>query len=254
MDRPTAAIVRPVSPRLTEAEVTHVARRPVDVDRARAQHAAYCRLLAELDLEVLTAPAAPDHPDGVFVEDTVVVIGGLAVLTRPGAPSRRGEVTTVAPLLAARGLRTIEVTAPATLDGGDVLQVGETVFVGRSTRTSPAATAQLRALLTGLGRRVVPVDVSGALHLKTAVTALPDGTLLAVPDRVDVAALGGHVVTVPEPAGANVLVVGRTVVVPASAPATADLVADRGWPVRTIDVSEFERVEAGVTCLSVLLP
>jgi dimethylargininase len=247
-------MVRPVSPRLAEAEVTHVARRPVDVDRARRQHEAYRALLAELGLDVVAAPPAPAHPDGVFVEDTVVVVDGLAVLTRPGASTRRGEVATVAPLLTARGLRTAEVTAPATLDGGDVLQVGETVFVGRSTRTSAAATARLRALLTPLGRRVVPVDVTGALHLKTAVTALPDGTLLAVPDRIDVAALGGHVVAVPEPAGANVLVVDRTVVVPASAPATADLVADRGWPVRTVDVSEFERVEAGVTCLSVLLP
>ena len=252
---PTAALVRPVSSRLAEAELTHLDRTPVDVERAAAQHRAYCDLLASLGLDVLTAPAADDHPDGVFVEDTVVVVGHTAVLTRPGAVSRRGENATVAPLLRAHGLEVDQLTAPSTLDGGDVLQFGDRVHVGRTTRTNQAAIDQLRAVLTPRGRDVVAVDVPGALHLKTAATALPDGTVLAAVDWLDVAPFAGHdLVAVPEPSGANALLVGDTVVLAASAPRTAALVTRRGWEVRTVDISEFERVEAGVTCLSVLLP
>ena len=143
--------------------------------------------------------------------------------------------------------------APATLDGGDVLQLGRSLLVGRSSRTDDDAIAQLRRLVAPLGRTVRPVDVRGALHLKTAATALPDGTVLAVPTWLDTGALGDReVVPVPEPAGANALVVGDTVVLSASAPGTAALVADRGWDVRTVELDEFERVEAGPTCLSVL--
>lgn len=255
MQPPTAALVRPVSPRLATAELTHVDRTPVDVDAAQREHGAYCETLADLGLQVIVAAAAPEHPDGVFVEDAVVVVEDLAVLTRPGAPSRRGEVASVAAALSDRGLRTAAIAAPGHLDGGDVLQVGRTVHVGRSTRTDAAAITQLAALLEPLGRHVVPVDVPGALHLKTAATALPDGTVLAVPDWVDVRAFGDReVVAVPEPSGANALVVGAQVVLAASAPRTAELVAGRGWDVTTVDIEQFERVEAGVTCLSVLLP
>lgn len=250
-----SALVREVSPRLADAELTHLVRVAVDVERAVAQHDAYCHLLDELGLGVVVAPAAPEHPDGVFVEDALVVVDDLGITTRPGASSRRDEVATVAPLLGDLGLRSAAIEAPATLDGGDVLQVGATVYVGRSSRTDDDAIEQLRALVAELGREVVPVDVPGALHLKTAVTALPDGTLLAVPDWVDTAAFGDReVVAVTEPAGADVLLVGEVVVVSASAPATAALVADRGFEVRTVAIDEFEKAEAGVTCLSVLLP
>lgn len=251
----TAALVRPVATSLAAAELTHLARTDVDASLATAQHAAYCELLTGLGLSVIHVPPAPEHPDGVFVEDTVVVVDDLAVLSRPGAASRRGEVASVADVLVARGLATARIEAPGTLDGGDVLQVGDTVFVGRSTRTDDDAIAQLADLLAPLGRRVLAVDVPGALHLKTAATALPDGTVLAVPDWVDVAAFGPReVVAVPEPAGANALVVGDAVVLAASAPRTAGLVTARGWEVHTVDIDQFERVEAGVTCLSVLLP
>jgi len=252
---PRAALVRDVSPRLADAELTHLQRTPVDIDRARDQHAAYRQLLAELGLEVVVAPPAPDHPDGVFVEDVVVVTDDLGIVTRPGAPSRRGEVASIAALLGDLGLRQATLTAPGTLDGGDVLQVGRTVYVGRSTRTNQEGVRQLAALTEPLGRTVVPVEVPGALHLKTAATALPDGTILAVPAWVDTAAFGAReVIDVPETAGADVLLVGETVVLSAAAPRTAELVADRGWPVRLTELGEFERVEAGPTCLSVLLP
>lgn len=249
------ALVRDVSPRLAEAELTHLDRTPIDLDRARDQHATYRQVLAGLGLEVVLAPPAPEHPDGVFVEDALVVADDLGILTRPGAASRRGEVASIAPLLGDLGLRRAVITAPGTLDGGDVLQVDSTVYVGRSTRTNHAGIDQLRRLLEPTGRRVVPVEVPGALHLKTAATALPDGTILAVPAWVDTAAFGSReVIAVPEEAGADVLLVGETVVLSASAPRTAELVADRGWSVRPVEIGEFERVEAGPTCLSVLLP
>lgn len=252
---PRAALVRPVSPRLADAELTHLDRTPVDVERAREQHRAYCGTLSDLGLRVIGAPPEPEHPDGVFVEDALVVVGDLGILTRPGAGSRRGEVASIAPMLGDLGLRRADVAAPATLDGGDVLQVGSTVYVGRTRRTNDAGIEQLRTLLEPIGRRVVPVEVTGALHLKTAATALPDRAILAVPDWIDTSAFGAReVVSAPEPAGADVLLVGDTVVLSASAPDTAELVAARGWSVITVEIDEFERVEAGPTCLSVLLP
>lgn len=255
MTTPRTALVRAVSPRLADAELTHLDRTPVDVDRARQQHRGYRRALVELGLAVVDAPPVPEHPDGVFVEDALVVVGDLGIVTRPGAASRRGEVASISPLLGDLGLRRTDITGPATLDGGDVLQVGRTVYVGRSRRTNDQGLDQLRALLEPTGRRVVPVDVTGALHLKTAATALPDGTILAVPSWVDIGAFGDReVIAAPEPAGADVLLVGETVVVSASAPRTAEFVATRGWPVVTVEIDEFERVEAGPTCLSVLVP
>lgn len=249
------ALVRAVSPGIGDAELTHLDRTPVDVERARDQHRDYRRALTDLGLRLVEAPPLPEHPDGVFVEDALVVVDGLGILTRPGAASRRGEVASIAPLLDGLGLRRAAITAPGTLDGGDVLQVGRTVYVGSSSRTNDAGIDQLRRLLEPAGRRIVPVQVHRALHLKTAATALPDGTILAVPAWVDSAAFSSHeVIAVPEQAGADVLLVGEAVVVSASAPRTAELVADRGWPVRLVDIGEFERVEAGPTCLSVLLP
>ncbi len=253
--RPARALVREVSPRLADCELTHLERRPIDVARARRQHAAYCALLNRLGRAVVALPPAPDLPDAVFVEDAVVVVDDLAVLTRPGAASRRPEVDTVRAAIPALGLRLAEIRAPATLDGGDVLQVGGTVYVGLTARTDAAAHAQLAALLEPLGRRVVSVRVSGALHLKSAVTALPDGSLLAVPGWLDTAALAGReVVAAAEPAGADVLLTGGHVVVSAAAPRTAEQVAARGFPVSLVQIDEFEKAEAGVTCLSVLVP
>lgn len=263
---PRTALVRAVSPRLAEAELTFLDRVPIDVARAQRQHTDYRRALARLGLEVVALPPAPDHPDGVFVEDTVIVVDDLAVLTRPGAPSRRAEPDSVGPTLLERGLEVVRITAPGHLDGGDVLQVTDTLYVGVGARTDTAGAEQLAAAVARRGRRVVPVPVPGALHLKTAVTALPDGTLVGRPELLGCAELPGvplppatgsvpvrPIVSVPEPAGANVLLVGDTVVVSASAPATAALIAARGFEVVVVEVDELEKAESGVTCMSVLL-
>jgi dimethylargininase len=252
---PAAALVRAPSSRIVEAELTHLQREPIDLDRVRAQHDGYLDVLSRHGVVPIQLPALDHHPDGVFVEDTVVVVDDLAVLTRPGAASRRGEVPSVRATLEARGYRIAEIRGPATLDGGDVLQVGDAVYVGRTTRTSADGAAQLAALLAPLGRRVVPVPVTGMLHLKSAATALPDGTIVAVPGCVPAAAFAGRqVIAAMEPAGGDVLLLGDSVVVSASAPRTAASIAARGFLVETVELSELEKAEAGVTCMSVLLP
>ncbi|MFA9430656.1 dimethylarginine dimethylaminohydrolase family protein [Egicoccus sp. AB-alg2] len=251
---PAAALVRRPARHLAEAELTHLARQPVDPDRAASQHTAYVEVLRQYGVAVRHLPAAPSHPDGVFVEDVVVAVGGLAIVTRPGAASRRGETAGLEPILAAMGLEVVTVEPPATLDGGDVLQIGTCVYVGRSSRTNDAAVEQLRRWLVPLGRTVVPVDVTGALHLKTAVTALPDGELVARPDCVDLAPFGPRPILVaPEPTGADVLLLDDLVVVSASAPRTAEEIAGRGFEVVAVAIDELEKLEAGPTCLSVLL-
>jgi dimethylargininase len=247
-------LVRAPSSRLDEGIVTHTRRAPVDVALARVQHAAYADALADCGWTIQNAPPADDYPDSVFIEDTVVVCEDLAVLTRPGAPARRDEVTAVAGLVPTLGLRTAAIREPGTLDGGDVLQVGRTVYVGRGGRTNGAGIQQLRALLAPLGRTVVGVPLGNVLHLKSAVTALPDGTFLLLPDLVP-ASLFPAVRPVEEEAGCHVVPLGADrVLIAASAPRTAELLSDVGFSPVVVDVSEFEKLEGCVTCLSVLLP
>ena len=248
------ALVRPPSSRLAEGIVTHIERTPVDVTRARAQHAAYADALAACGWTTQQVPAAEDCPDSVFVEDTVVVCEDLAVLARPGAPGRRAEVAGVAATAQSLGLRTAAIQEPGTLDGGDVLQAGHTVYVGRGGRTNGAGIRQLRALLAPLGRTVVAVPLSRVLHLKSAVTALPDGTFLLLPQLVP-AGLFPAVRPVDEESGCHVVPLGADrVLIAASAPRTAQLLDDMGFIPVVTDISEFEKLEGCVTCLSVLLP
>ncbi len=248
------ALVRAPSSRLAEGIVTHISRTPVDVTRARAQHAAYVGVLAACGWTTQQVPAAEDCPDSVFVEDTVVVCEDLAVLTRSGASARRAEVAGVAATARSLGLRTAAIQEPGTLDGGDVLQAGHTVYVGRGGRTNGAAIRQLRALLAPLGRIVVAVPLSGVLHLKSAVTALPDGTFLLLPQLVP-AGLFPAVRPVDEESGCHVVPLGADrVLIAASAPRTAQLLDDIGFSPVVVDISEFEKLEGCVTCLSVLLP
>ncbi len=248
------ALVRAPGSRLAEGIVTHQRRVPVDVDLARAQHAAYTDALAACGWRIAPVPAVEDCPDSVFVEDAVVVCEDLAVLARPGAPARRAEVAGVAAMAGPLGLRTAAIAAPGTLDGGDVLQAGHTVYVGRGGRTNAAGIRQLRALLAPLGRTVIAVPLRNVLHLKSAVTALPDGTFLLAPQLVP-AALFPAVRPVDEEAGCHVVPLGADrVMIAASAPRTAQLLDDLGFTPVVADISEFEKLEGCVTCLSVLLP
>ena len=248
------ALVRRPSDRLTEGIVTHIERRPVDAALARRQHDEYRAALAGAGWTVREVVPAPAFPDSVFVEDTVVVIEDLAVLTRPGPPERRAEVAGTEAAIRDLGLQTSRIFPPGTLDGGDVLQVGMTIYVGIGGRTNADGLEQLRRHATGRGRGVVAVPVTGVLHLKSAVTALPDGTLLALPDRVDASVLPNlHPVT--EEAGCHVVPLGdRQVLVAASAPATVDWLHGHGWVPVVVDISEFEKLEGCVTCLNVLVP
>jgi dimethylargininase len=248
------AFVRRPSRRMADGIVTHVDRTPVDVDRAFEQHAGYVAALAGAGWEIREVAPADELPDSAFVEDAVVVCDGLAVLARPGAPERRAEVAGAEAAVRAAGLELARIEAPGTLDGGDVLQVGTTVYVGRGGRTDGEGIRQLRRHLAPRGRTVVPVPLRAVLHLKSAITALPDGTLIAAdPTLVDASPLP-TLRPVPEEAGAHVVLLGGgAVLMAASAPRTAEQLADLGFDPVTVDIGEFEKMEGCVTCLSVLV-
>ena len=244
------ALVRRPSPLLANGIVTHIERTPVDVDTAMAQHDSYVAALRKHGWETHEVEPADECPDSVFIEDALVVVGDLAVLTRPGAPERRAELPGAQAAAAALGLRVRRIEEPGTLDGGDVLQVGETVYIGRGGRTNAEGIRQLRELT---GRRVVPVPLKAVLHLKSAVTALPDDTFLVLPNLVP-AELFGAVRMVEEEAGCHVVPLGgQSVLIAASAPRTADMLADLGFEPVVVDIGEFEKLEGCVTCLSVLI-
>ncbi len=233
----------------------YLPRRSIDFQKASEQHTLYEACLAELGLSVLQLAPEPELPDAVFVEDTAVVVQELAVMTRPGAASRRPEVESVARMLSRyRPLRWIQ--DPATLDGGDVIHADRTLFVGTSLRTNAEGIRQLAHEVAPLGYAVESVDMRDCLHMKSACCHLGHGTVLANRAWVDTTALRGfRIVDVApqEPWAANVLVIGETVVMPASFPATARMLANMGWNVRPLDVSELMKAEAGVTCMSLIL-
>lgn len=249
------AFTRGVSPRLAECELTHLRREPIDVERARREHEAYERALEDLGCTLRRLPSLDEAPDGVFVEDTAVVLPELAVLTRPGAESRRGEVESTADALAElRPLCRIE--APATLDGGDVLVLGRQVFVGRSSRTDEAGARALRDLLSPLGYRVQEVPLRRCLHLKTGVTALDEETVLLDPRCVDPLDFPATEILETHPdeiRAANALRIGTTIVFPTHFPKTAERLEARGHSLRRVEMQELARAEAGVTCCSLLL-
>ena len=245
-------LVRRPSPRLAAGELTHLRRVPVDADLALAQWRGYVDAFRAHGWEVTEIEPADEHPDGVFVEDTVVVFGDLAVLASPGARSRRGELATVAPAVERLGLAVHRIEPPGTLDGGDVLKSGRTVYVGAGTRTNDAGIEQLRAIVEPAGWTVVAVPVTKVLHLKSAVTALPDGPIIGRSASIDDPAVFPAFVEVPEEHGTAVVDLGGgAVLMSADAPRTAALLEARGLrPVR-VAISEFEKLEGCVTCLSV---
>ena len=248
------ALVREPSSRIAEGIVTHIDRTPVDAALAAEQHAAYVTALADAGWAIREVEPADDLPDSAFIEDTMVVCDGLAVLARPGAEERRGELAGAEVAVRELGLELARIEAPGTLDGGDVLQVGDTVYVGRGGRTNGEGIRQLRRHLAPRGRTVVPVPLKQVLHLKSAVTALPDGTLIAAdPDLVDTTPFP-TLRRVPEEGGAHVVLIGGgTVLMAGSAPRSAALFEDLGFDVVAVDVGEFEKMEGCVTCLSVLV-
>ncbi|QCQ16383.1 dimethylargininase [Microbacterium sp. RG1] len=247
-------LVRPPSSRLAEGELTHLERVPVDPTLAREQWEAYVDVFRARGWEIVPVAEADEQADGVFVEDAVVVFGDLAVLCRAGADSRRGERPTIEAATARTGLPTAEIVAPATLDGGDVLKIGRTAYVGLSARTTEDAVVQLRALLAPRGWDVQGVPVTRVLHLKSAVTALPDGTVIGYPPLVDDPDAFPAFLAVPEEHGTAVVVLDEnTVLMSADAPASAALFRERGLEVITTPVTEFEKLEGCVTCLSVRL-
>jgi dimethylargininase len=239
---------------MAEGIVTYGERAPVDAELAAKQHADYVAAIADAGWAIREVPHAEDLPDSAFVEDTVVVCGDLAVLTRPGAAERRAEVAGTEEAVRALGLDVAWIEEPGTLDGGDVLRVGTTLYVGRGGRTNAEGIRQLRGRVAPRGFGVVPVPLHRVLHLKSAVTALPDGTVIAAdPSLLDTSPFP-TLRTVPEEAGSHVILLGDgTLLMAASAPRSAELLDDLGFDVITVDIGEFEKMEGCVTCLSVLV-
>jgi len=246
------AITREVSPAIVNCELEFLDREPIDLGLAMEQHRQYQACLAELGAHVEVLPSGPDMPDGVFVEDPAIVLDEVAVMTRMGAASRRGEGESLERTLAKyRELRYI--VEPATLEGGDVMRIGKTLYVGYSRRTNVAGIQQLATMLHPLGYFVVPVEVRGCLHLKTACTYVGEDTILANRAWMDADAFCSlKFLDVPEPRGANALRIGETVLIPAAFPRTGELLERSGFRVRRIDNSEMLKAEAGVTCTSLI--
>lgn len=241
------AITRGVARTIQHAQLTYREWESIDYLAAALQHRDYCRVLESLGCTVISLPADDAYPDCVFIEDTAVVLEELAVITRPGAASRRGETRAVADALEPyRPL--VHIEAPATLDGGDVLVLDDRIYVGLSTRTNAAAIGQLR---WHTRREVIPVEVHGALHLKTAITRVSRDTLLVRRDWIDVTPFAGW--TLLDAEEPNAMLVGDVVVYPDAYPETKRLLESRGIEVRTVDASELAKAEGGVTCCALLV-
>ncbi|WP_353953428.1 dimethylargininase [Knoellia sp. S7-12] len=251
MTRRTALIRRP-GPRLADGLVTHLEKSSIDLDLAVEQWDAYAACLRSAGWETLEVPPADDCPDAVFIEDAVVVSGDVAVLTNPGAAQRKPEVAAVEGVVRDLGYRVLRIEDPGTLDGGDVLKIGDTAYVGLGGRTNGAGIHQLSAHLATVGMRTQAVTVERVLHLKSAVTALPDGTVIGWDPVVDWPGAFPTYEGMPEEGGAHVVLLDDNVLLlAASAPKTAELLRGRGHEVVTVDISEFEKLEGCVTCLSV---
>jgi dimethylargininase len=250
------AFTRAVSPRLAECQLTHLPRVPIDATRAADQHTAYERALAEAGFDIIRVSELPDDPDAVFVEDTALLLDGHAVITRPGAASRIGETkSTAAGLAGDFELHRIE---RGFLDGGDVLRIGRTLYVGLSTRTDAEGIASLSELVAPIGYSVIEAQLRDCLHLKTGATfAGPDASgtpvLLYSEGSVDPAQFAGvEAVAVLEPAAANCVRAGERLIMPAGNTRTASLLHTLGFSVVEVDVSELQKAESGVTCMSLI--
>jgi dimethylargininase len=245
------AFTRAVSPRLAECELTHLERRPISAARAAAQHTSYEQALADAGFEIVRLPELAGDPDGVFVEDTALLLDGHAVILRPGAASRNGETASTAVGLA--GHFELHRVERGFIDGGDVLRIGRTLYAGRSSRTDAAGIAALAELVRPLGYEVIEAELRDCLHLKTGATSAGAGALLYNERCVDPAQFAGiEPIAVEEPAAANAVRAGDSLILPAGNPKTAARLRDRGFDIVEVDVSELQKAEAGVTCMSLI--
>jgi dimethylargininase len=246
------ALMRRPSPHVADGLVTHIERSPVDPDLALQQWQGYVQALNDAGWQVTEVAPAPDLPDSAFIEDTLVVYGDLAVVTRPGAARRRPEVTAAERSVRRVGYRVVRIVEPGTLDGGDVLKFGGTVYVGRGGRTNAEGVRQLAEHLSPLDATVMPVPVRKVLHLKSAVTALPDGTVIGYEPLVDDKHMYERFMAVPEEAGPHVVLLeDNKLLMSSRAPLTAAMLRAMGYEVVCVDIGEFEKLEGCVTCLSV---
>jgi len=249
------AVTRAISSAMARCELTHLARTAIDIALAREQHHAYEQALSGLGYRIERLPEESELPDSVFVEDAAIVLDEVAVITRPGALSRRAETASIGAVLG-RYRRLVHIQDPGTLDGGDVLRVDRTLYVGVSSRSNAGGIEQLAALLLPFGYRVLPVAVQGCLHLKSAVTQVAPGELLINSRYVERNQFPGMrfiEVDESEPSGANALMVGADVIYPSSHPRTAEVLRRHGIRVHAVEISETEKAEGGVTCCSLLL-
>lgn len=249
------AITREISPRFNECEITHIERIPIDIEIARAQHRGYVDALKKLGCEVLELPAEADLPDSVFVEDTAFILPETAVLTRPGADSRKPEIESIAQALSPH-IKLLQLREPATLDGGDVLVMGKKIFIGQSTRSNQFAIDQLNVLLGKYGYTVVGVELHDCLHLKSAVTRVDDNTLLINKNWVDAGLFNEYElieVDPSEPHAANCLPIGESIIFPMTFPRTEAKLEVRGYKVVSVEVDELAKAEGAVTCCSLII-
>ncbi|HAV78290.1 MAG TPA: dimethylargininase, partial [Anaerolineae bacterium] len=246
---------RKISPRFNECEITHIDRTPIDLKIARAQHSQYVNTLKQLGCEVLELPAEADLPDSVFVEDTAFILPHAAVITRPGADSRKPEVESIIQALY-RHIDLRYIREPATLDGGDVLVAGMNIFVGMSTRSNQHAVDQLDELLHDDGYKVTGVQLNDCLHLKSAVTRVDDGTLLINKDWVDTQHFEQYQlieVDSSEPYAANCLPINGSIIYPTSFPKTRIKLEALGHKIVSVEADELAKAEGAVTCCSLIL-
>jgi dimethylargininase len=250
------AITRQVSPRFNECEITHIDRSPINIDIASAQHEGYVQALKDMGCELIELPAEADLPDSVFVEDTAFILPEAAVITRPGADSRRPETESI--IRALRPFRELLfINEPGTVDGGDVLVLDKVIFVGMSTRSNQAAVDQINILVGKFGYQAQGVELHDCLHLKSAVTRVDAKTLLINRNWVDTRHFPRFDlidIDASEPFAANCLPVNGEIIFPAAFPKTRAKLEARGYKVRTVQVDELAKAEGAVTCCSLIIP
>jgi dimethylargininase len=249
------AITHPPSPALARCQLTHLDRVPIDLPLAVSQHADYRAALAAYGAWIVTLDVNGDSPDGCFIEDTAIVLDEVAILTPMGTQARAAEPAGIEPELR-KYREVVRIHPPAALEGGDILRLGKTLHVGTSGRTNRDGIEALDEIARRFGYRVVPIPVTGCLHLKTAVTALPDESLLVNPAWLPAEAFPGIArveIDPAEPWGANVVRIGNHVLAASAFPRTIDRIRSRGFTVHPVNLSEFAKAEGGVTCLSLLV-